>query len=102
MILFNNRLPGQVAYRNDMVGIVHAVLFDAVHIGIYIAATSVVVGGMYVYDERLAAYRLGMKSRRIRQPVVGMDNIELFGTGYHSGYNGIVVYFLQKVIGVTP
>ncbi len=84
-----------------MVGLHHAVALDGEHRGVDVASRAVIVGGVDMYHQRFAGHLLGVDSRRICQPVMGVDDIAGDGAGYHPGHDGVVVDFLQQVVGIA-
>ena len=60
----------KVADRDDMVGIVHSVFFNREHSRVDIAARTVEVSGVNMYDEGLSGNILGMNAARVCEPVV--------------------------------
>ena len=84
-----------------MVGVVHAVLLYGEHRGVHVAARAVVVGGVHVDYQGLAGDLLGMDAGGVGEPVVRVDDVEVNGARYHTGHDGVVVDFLQQVVGVS-
>ena len=52
---------------------------------------------MDVYAERFSADVLGIDACWIGQPVVGVNNVKLFGAGNNACYDGLVVYLFVQV-----
>ena len=102
MILMDDGLSGQLAYAHDAVGVVHAVLLDAIDGGVHLAARAVEVCGVNVDAERLAAHHLGMNASGIGEPVVRMDEVELLAPCQHAGDDGEVVDFFMQVARIAP
>ena len=101
MIFLDHRLTGQVRHRDDVIGIIHTILLDGIHIRIDIATATVIVRRMHVDHQRLSTHVFRMDTRRIGQPVVRMDNVILLSTCDHTRYDGVVVDLLQQVVGIT-
>ena len=80
---------------------VHTVLLYAIHSGIHLSARAVKVSGMYMDAQGLATHHLCMHSRRIGQPVVGMNEIKLLRACQHAGNDGEVVDLLVQIAGIT-
>ena len=100
VVLIDYCSAGKVAHGNDVISLIHPVHLDTKDRWVYITPTTVKVGGVYMYDERLPRHLFGVDTRRIGQPVVGVDDIYLFGTCDYTCYDGVVVDLLQKVIGI--
>ena len=106
MIVVDDSLTCQLGYALYLVGVVHAVELNLEGwvIGIAHAAGAVELSSVNVDDKRLAGHLLGMDAGRIGEPVMGMDYIEAvmlqFLTGNDACYDGIVVDFLQQVLGI--
>ena len=52
---------------------------------------------MDVYAERFAADVLGIDACWIGQPVMGVNDVKLFGAGYDTCYDGLVVYLFVQI-----
>ena len=101
MVLLNNRAAGQFGHAHDAVGIIHTVLLHRIDGRIDFSARTVKVRSMDMDTERLSAHHLGMHSGRIRQPVVGMNNIKFLLASHYSGNHREVVYLFVQVAGIT-
>ena len=101
MIVVNHRLARQLAHAHDTVRVVHTVLFDTVDRGIHISTTPVEVRGMHMNHQWLPADLLGMDTRRIGQPIVCMNDVELLLPGYNSCHDGIIVDLLVQVVRIA-
>ena len=100
-IFINYGATSEIAHGYDMIGVIHAVHFDTKYVGIDISAASIEVGCMDVYHKRLARNRFCVYTGGIADPVVCVDDIELFRTRNHSCYDRVVVDFLQKIIRIA-
>ena len=56
---------------------------------------------MDVDYKRLARHLFGMYSGWICQPVMGVDNVEIYCAGDNAGNDGIVVDFFKKIVGIA-
>ena len=101
MIMIDYRLARQLAHAHDTVRVVHTVLFDTVDRGIHISTTPVEVRGMHMNHQWLPADLLGMDTRRIGQPIVCMNDVELLLPGYNSCHDGIIVDLLVQVVRIA-
>ena len=99
-VFFDNCSAREVAHGDDVVGLIHAVFLDSEHNGVHVAAATVVVGGMHVNHQRLAANLLGVDAGRIGEPVVRVDYVELGSASNNAGNNRIVVDFLHEVLRI--
>ncbi len=101
-VLLDDGAARQVGDGDDVVGMRHAVLLDAEHCRVDVAARAVEVGGVDVYDEGLAGDVLGVYAGRVCQPVVRVYDVAGHRTRYHAGDYRVVVDLLEYVVGVTP
>ena len=101
VIFFDNGVACQVRHGDDVVGGIHALFLDAIHIGIDLSAATVVVGGMNVYDHRFAAYLFGKTTGGIGQPIVRMNHIELAAVRYDTGHRFVVRNLFRQIVGIT-
>ena len=101
VVLLDYGAARQVRHRYDVVGVVHAVLLDAVDVGVDVASGTVEVGGVHVDDQGLAGDVLGVDACRVGEPVVAVDDVEGDCAGYDPGHDGVVVDLLEEVVGVA-
>jgi len=101
MILVDHRGACQLAHAHDAIGMVHAVFLDGIYRGVHPSATAVIIGGVHVNAQRLAAHLLGMYAGRVGQPVVGMDDVKLLGPRHHAGNDRIVVDLFVQIAGIA-
>ena len=101
-VFFNNRLPGKVTYRNDMVGPIHSVFLNGKNRRIDIAPAAVEIGCMDMYHQRFSRNLLGVYPGWIRQPVVRVYDVAGIGASYHTGHNRIIIYLFEQIVGITP
>ncbi len=97
VILVNHRLAGQFGYTHDAVGIIHTVFLDSVNGRVHLSTATVEISSMNVDAQWFATHALGMNSGWECKPVVSMDNIKFFRTGYNSGNDAIVVDLVMKI-----
>ena len=86
-ILVDYSLACQLTNAENVVGIVHTVLLNGIYRRIHIAAATVKVCSMDMDNQFLSRYLLSMDTGRICQPVMRVDDIELFCTCNNTGYN---------------
>ena len=101
MVVVDNSLTGELRNAHDAVGIVHTVLLDTIDGRIHLTAGTVKISSMHMDAERLSTHILGMDSSRIGQPVMSMNDIELFRTSHNTGNHRIVVDLIVQVTGIT-
>ena len=101
MVLVNDGLTCQLRHTHDTVGIVHTVLLDAIDGGVHLAARTVEVGGMHVDAQGFAADLLSVDACRESQPVVSVDDIELFRSCHHACNDRVVVDLLVQIAGIA-
>ena len=56
---------------------------------------------MHMYAERFSADLLGMYSGGVGEPVVGMDDVELFSTRHYACNDRVVVDFVVQVARIA-
>ena len=100
-VALDDGAAGEVADGDDMVSVNHAVALDVIYRGVDVATRPVIVSGMHVNDEGLAGDLLGMYAGGVSEPVVRVNDIAVNGAGDDAGGDGVVVDFLEEVIGVT-
>ena len=101
MVFVDDGVPGEIAHTDDVVGMVHAVLLDAVHLRVHLSAASVEIGGVDVDDHRLATHVFGVDTCWIGEPVVGMDDVELLPACDDACADGVIVDFFQEVVRIS-
>ncbi len=100
-ITLDDRLTGQIADRDDMVGVDHAVALDVEHSRVDIAARAVIVCRVDMDHQRLAGDLLGVDAGGIGQPVVAVDYVAVDGACDHSGRDRIIVDLFKKIVGIA-
>ena len=101
IIFFNNRLTCQITYSNNMICLIHTILFYGIDRRIYISPTPIEICRMYMYHQRLSGHLFSMNPCRISKPVMRMNHITRIGSGNHSGNNRIIIDFFQQVIRIS-
>ena len=101
MVFINNCAASQLGYAHDTVGIVHTVLLDGIDRWIHFSTRTIEIRSMHMNAQWTSTHHLGMYTSRISQPVVCMDNVELFLAGYYTGYNGEVVDLFMQIARIT-
>ncbi len=91
----------EVAHCDDMVGVEHSVTLDIEYCGVDIAAGTVEICGVDMDHKRFSCDLLGVDSGRIRQPVVGVDDVEIKRAGYHSRCDGVIVDLFQQIVRIA-
>ncbi len=100
-ILVDHCIAGEVAHRDDVVGVKETVTLDIEHGGVYVTAAAVEIGGMDMEHKWLAGDLLGMDAGRICKPVVRVDHVTLHGSRDHARHNRIIIDFLKQIVGIT-
>ena len=101
VILVDHGLTGQLRYTHDAVGIIHTVLLDSIYGRVHLTTATVEIGSMYMDAQWLATHSLGMDTSRECQPVVGVDNIKFFATGYNASDDAVVVDLIVEIRWIT-
>ena len=102
MILLDHRPAGQFAHTHDMIGMVHTVLLYGVDGRIDIAAAAIEVGRVDMDHQWHTEDLLGVDTCRIGDPVVGMDQVVVVGSGDHAGDDGVVIDLVDQVVPILP
>ena len=84
-----------------MVGIIHAIFLNGENRGVHLSTTAIEIGGMNMNHQWLACHLLGMNASRISEPVVRVNHVAIDGAGYNTCHDGVIIYFLEQVVGVA-
>ena len=100
-VFLNDRVTCQVTYAHDVIRHLHTAFLNRENGRIDVTATSVEIRSVYVYHQWLAADLLGEDPRRIRQPIMAVDDIEIQGVCQHGCYSLVVADLFDQVIGIA-
>ena len=101
VVVFNHRASRQFRNTHDAIGMIHTVFLNTVNRWVDITSRAVEVSGMHVNHKRFSAHVFGVNASRISQPVVCVNDVIFLLTSYHASHDGIVVNFVEEIIGVA-
>ena len=101
MILLNDGLTRQFAHTHDAISMIHSVFLNPKYRRIYMPTTAVEISSMHMNTKWFSRHLFSMYTRRIGQPIVCMDDIEIKCACYNTSYDRIVVDFFVQISGIS-
>ena len=100
-VFLNHRITCQVAHAHDVVSFLHTAFLNRENGRIDITATTVEIRRMDMDNQWFAADMFREHTRRISEPVVAVDDVEIQTVSQHTRHGLIVTDLLNQVIRIT-